>query len=254
LTKVGHPGAFRSCGVRIDGYGLNAAVQEVLAKRASRAVHLCNAYTLTLAARDAGFAGVINDGALNLADGMPLVWIGRHLGFKQFDARVYGPDLMVGCLDQGRNSDTRHFLYGTTSETLRQLQVQIESRWPGARIVGAEAPRFGELDEEELANAADRMRTVGAEVVWVGLGTPKQDLVVDRFAVLGDATFVAVGAAFDFIAGTKSQAPLWMRERGLEWLFRLASEPRRLWSRYLVGNVLFMWHNLRRLPRVVTVK
>ena len=168
------------------------------------------------------------------------------------DGRVYGPDLMARCLDAGRPAGTRHYLYGGTEELLAKLESRILERWPGAELVGAEAPPFRDLSDHEIAAAAERMRESGADVVWVGLGTPKQDWAVDRLAVGGSARCVAVGAAFDFIAGTKRQAPAWIGRSGFEWLYRLLIEPRRLWKRYLVGNSVFVWRNIRCRPRLVT--
>lgn len=235
--------------MRIDALDLASAVDAVLQGRPGGAVHLCNAYTLSLASRDAAFATVLNRGALNLADGTPVVWIGRRLGFGHLDRRVYGPELMAACLDRGRATGVRHYLFGSTSETLHALRTQIEHRWPGAEMVGYEAPPFRAQNDDEVAVSSRTMALARADVVWVGLGTPKQDEMVDRLARSGSATYVAVGAAFDFIAGTKRQAPRWMREHGLEWLFRLLIEPRRLWRRYFIGNTRFVWSNLRRRPR-----
>lgn len=241
-----------SCGVRIDAVPLPAAVEELVRGSGPRAVHLCNAYTLSLATRDPRYLKMLNAGHRNLPDGAPLVWIARRLGLKQMSERVYGPDLMSGCIDVGREVGTRHYLYGGTEEVLTKLESTIRERWPGAQLVGAEAPPFRDLSDDEITAAAGRMREAGADVVWVGLGTPKQDWAVDRLAGCGSARFVAVGAAFDFIAGTKRQAPAWIGRSGFEWLYRLLLEPRRLWKRYLVGNSVFVWHNLRRRPRLVS--
>ncbi len=124
-------------------------------------------------------------------------------------------------------------------------------RCPGVQIVGSEAPPFGDFDGPTLDAATKRFVDSGADVVWVGLGTPKQDLVTAAFAERSDLTFVAIGAAFDFLAGTKPSAPRVMQDHGWEWLFRLYSEPRRLWRRYLVGNTIFIVTNIRRRPRLV---
>lgn len=244
--------SFRSCGVRIDAVPLATAVDEVLGAAGPRSVHLCNAHTLSVAARDPDFSGLLNGGSRNFPDGAPLVWIGRSLGLSELDGRVYGPELMSRCLDRGRMVAARHYLFGSTESVLAHLVSQIDARWPGVLVVGAEAPPFGELSDTEIADAAKRMDSAGAQIVWVGLGTPKQDQVVERLVAHGAATYVAIGAAFDFIAGTKRQAPAWVGKIGLEWMFRLLTEPRRLWKRYLVGNTLFLWHNLRSRPRLVS--
>jgi len=132
------------------------------------------------------------------------------------------------------------------------LRDSIKERWPDAAIVGVESPKFGDLSDIDLDDAAGRFESAGAQIVWVGLGTPRQDIVAARLAERSNLTFVAIGAAFDFLAGTKRQAPRFMREHGLEWLFRLLAEPRRLWKRYLVGNSRFVYENLRHRPRLKT--
>lgn len=226
---------------------LEDAAERIVGGSARGAVHLCNAYTLALSSRDGQLAETLERGSLNLPDGMPLVWISRHLGIGSLPGRVYGPDLMGRTIELGRSHGTRHYLYGSTGSVLRHLRLEIDRRWPGASIVGVEAPPFGDsLDvfEPSLSRIAESQ----ADVVWVSLGTPKQDLVTQFFAERHEATFVAIGAAFDFIAGTKKQAPAWVQDRGLEWGYRLATEPRRLWKRYLIGNTRFVYHNLRNPP------
>jgi len=147
---------------------------------------------------------------------------------------------MGAVLDRGRRVGTKHYLFGSTPDVLAALQTAIARRWPGADIVGSESPPFRDLSHDQLRASVDRALAAGATVVWVGMGTPKQDLLIHRMAAMGDATFVAIGAAFDFIAETKTQAPRWMMKLGLEWLFRLVTEPRRLWKRYLVYNAKFL--------------
>ncbi len=239
------------CGTRIDLYRFDDAV-EALCRRepGPRAVHLCNAFTLALAARDPDFADCINRGDLNLPDGMPLVWIGRRLGVA-LEGRVYGPDLMAATLDRGRATGVRHYFYGSTPEVIDRLTANVQERWPGAVIAGAESPPFRPLDPAEQEAVAARLRSARPDVVWVGLGTPRQDRFVDEFRDRTGLTLAAVGAAFDFHAGTLRQAPRWMQDRGLEWLYRLTREPRRLWRRYLVGNATFLVAVARERPRLI---
>jgi N-acetylglucosaminyldiphosphoundecaprenol N-acetyl-beta-D-mannosaminyltransferase len=240
----------RSCGVRIDAIDLERAALRIVRRQATGAVHLCNAYTLSLATREPALASALERGSLNLPDGMPLVWISRRLGLDQ-RARVYGPDLMARALDVGQRLGTTHYLLGSTPEVLQDLEAVIARRWPGARVVGAESPPLSnELDDFDAA--LDRIIDIGPDVVWIGLGTPKQDLVADRLARRSMTVAVSIGAAFDFLAGAKPQAPLWMQQRGLEWAYRLATEPRRLWRRYLVGNSRFIWANIRQRPHIIS--
>jgi N-acetylglucosaminyldiphosphoundecaprenol N-acetyl-beta-D-mannosaminyltransferase len=242
------PGAFICCSVRIDAVTVEDAIDRVLSGKARGAVHLCNAYTLSLASKDKSLASQLNQGSLNVADGKPVVWVARHLGFKHMERRVYGPELMARTIDEGQVRGTRHFLYGSTPEVIEALSGEVARRWPEAQMVGAESPPFGELSDAELDAAARRFEAADAQIVWVGLGTPKQDVVTARLAERSGLTFVAIGAAFDFIAGEKKQAPRFMQEHGLEWLFRLASEPRRLWKRYLIGNTGFLRSVVRTHP------
>jgi N-acetylglucosaminyldiphosphoundecaprenol N-acetyl-beta-D-mannosaminyltransferase len=241
--------AIRTCGIRIDCIDLDEAVAQTIAQasalRSNRdeqrgvAVHLCNAWTLAYGLKDPAHADRVDSGDLNLPDGMPLVWLGKRFGLP-ISNRVYGPDLMSQTLDQGRISGLRHYLYGTTEETLSQLQERLETRFPGAQIVGSEAPPFRPSTRIEEQSLAARIRDTQADVVWIGLGTPQQDELVHRLRPEVPAVLIPVGAAFDFLAGNKSQAPKWMQQRGLEWLFRLCSEPKRLWRRYLIGNLVFV--------------
>jgi N-acetylglucosaminyldiphosphoundecaprenol N-acetyl-beta-D-mannosaminyltransferase len=235
--------SFYCCGVRIDTPTQELAAERILAaalERVPLAVHLCNAYTLSLALDDRAFGARLNADDLNLPDGMPLVWIARRLGMRWLTKRVYGPDLMAEVLDRGRCLGLRHYMYGSTPEVLEALQRELESRYPGLDIAGAEAPPFRALTNAEVRCNIERMHTSGADVVWAGLGTPKQDEFVHSFHEQIGCPTVAVGAAFDFFAGATKQAPRWMQSIGLEWLFRLSHEPRRLWRRYLIGNTKFL--------------
>jgi N-acetylglucosaminyldiphosphoundecaprenol N-acetyl-beta-D-mannosaminyltransferase len=249
--------AYRVCGARVDAYQIGTAVDALLdpqRRAAGLAVHLVNAGTLALARRQPVLAAVLERGDLNLPDGMPLVWIARQLGLSHVRDRVYGPDLMLAVLDRGRACGLRHYLYGSTEDVVGRLAAQVRRRFPGVDVVGVESPPFRALTDAEEDALVARLRAARADIVWVGLGTPKQDIFVDRFRDRVDAALVAVGAAFDFNAGTKPQAPRWIRRTGLEWLFRLTREPRRLWRRYLVGNAQFMWGVLRERPAIVDAR
>jgi len=240
--------AFRCCGVSIDAVPFDQAVNDVLLARSlatGRSVHLCNAFTLSIAQRDKGFAALLNRGDLNLPDGKPVFWAGRRAGVATMDDRVYGPDLMAAVIDRGRTIELRHYLYGSTQEVLDHLQEALHRSYPGVSIVGAEASLFRPLRDHEEQELVERVGRLKPDVVWVGLGTPLQDQFVDEFRDRLPATLVAVGAAFDFLAGTKPSAPRWMKRSGLEWLYRLVHEPRRLWRRYLIGNLVFLYGLVR---------
>lgn len=245
----------RTCGVDLDGVGPDEAAGQIIAAGlAARpaATHLCNAYTLSLALRDATFAETLARGDHRFMDGAPLVWAARRNGLPDLPGRVYGPTLMANVLDRGRADGLKHFLWGSTPEVLADLQAGIAKQWPGADVVGAHSPPFRDLTPAEEDDAVARINASGAQVLWVGLGTPRQDKFVAKFRDRLSMPLVAVGAAFDFHAGRKAQAPLWVQNAGLEWLFRLVSEPRRLWRRYLVGNPIFLY-GLSRGVEVVDV-
>lgn len=179
---------------------------------------------------------------LTATDGMPLVWVGRRRGFAC--GRVYGPDLMLLlCRRTAAWTDRtcRHFLYGSTPDVLDRLAAQLRRLAPDIVIVGQLAPPMGPMTEALEAEHRRIIDASGANIVWVGLGAPKQELWMARNRpFLAAELLFGVGAAFDFLSGTKRQAPIWMQKAGLEWAFRLASEPRRLAKRYLVTNSRFL--------------
>ena len=240
--------AVLSCaGVPITACSPAQAAQEVVRLATSGSdrgadVHLCNAYTLALADKEPGFHAMLGRATYNFPDGKSLVWANHllHRNSSVPGERVYGPDLFLDVLALGRAVGLRHFLLGSTPAVLETLENELGRRFPGANIVGVASPPFREATEEESREQIARLVSSGAQVVWVGLGTPKQDWETARLAAAVPAVFCAVGAAFDFVAGNKRQAPRWMQRRGLEWLYRLATEPRRLWKRYLFGNVRFI--------------
>ena len=226
---------------------LPEAIERVLALGETRpdrgvAVHFANAYNIALADTEPDYRALVEQGDLVFSDGMPVVWAGRRLHPEAATrwTRVYGPDVMTGVLDASGPQGPRHYLLGGSEQTLAALTAQIAQRWPDAVVVGAESPPFRAATTAELADRDARIRDSGATLVWVGLGTPKQDVEVRRIADALPVTALAVGAAFDFIAGTVAQAPAWMQKSGLEWAFRLGREPRRLARRYLWGNPRFL--------------
>ena len=198
-------------------------------------VCLCNVHLLMLAQRDDAVRTALRDAALVFPDGAPVAWLERRVGCESA-RRVAGAELMAGVLDRGRAAGLQHYLFGSTRPVLANLVESLESRYPELEIAGAEAPRFDRI--EEIAPPDD----IGsAGIVWCALGAPKQELWMQRFAKqLAPAVVVGVGAAFDFLAGTKKRAPVWMQRRGLEWLHRLSCEPHRLAGRYVTTNSQFL--------------
>jgi N-acetylglucosaminyldiphosphoundecaprenol N-acetyl-beta-D-mannosaminyltransferase len=178
---------------------------------------------------------------LAVPDGMPLVWALRLLGHPRA-TRVYGPDLMAAFCARAAHTGTPIYLYGgRTPAALAELTRRLHERFPGLRIVGGHSPPFRELTAAEELQAIERIDSSGAEVVWVGIGQPKQERWMHHMRPrLQAPLLVGVGAAFDFHAGLVPQAPPWMQRNGLEWCYRLAREPRRLWRRYARHNPRFV--------------
>lgn len=203
-------------------------------------VHLVNAYTISLAAKDTSYVELLSKGALNLPDGKPLSVLSRLRRRTPRLHHIRGPQLFLDVFDVGRRYGIRHFLLGSSPDVLNRLQETLSMRYPGCDIVGIESPPFRPLSEAELDMQDLRISTTLPNIVWVGLGTPKQDWEARRLAASIGVTTIAVGAAFDFAAGTVREAPRWVRAIGFEWFFRLCSQPKRLWRRYLIGNARFL--------------
>ena len=174
----------------------------------------------------------MNASGLTTPDGMAIVWLLRLQGHRRV-SRVYGPDLMLSLCRHGLERGIRHFLYGGDKGVVEELSASLLTRFPGLQIVGTHTPPFGELTEEEDRQAVESINACNPDIVWVGLSTPKQERwMAVHLGRIEAPVMIGVGAAFDFLSGRKRQAPRWMQRAGLEWLFRLASEPRRLWPRY----------------------
>jgi N-acetylglucosaminyldiphosphoundecaprenol N-acetyl-beta-D-mannosaminyltransferase len=173
-------------------------------------------------------------------DGVPLVWTAKLLGCRDI-ARVCGPDLLLASVERGIKLGWRHYFYGGTPETVERLEQRLKSKFPDMNVVGRYSPPFRPTTPEEDEQACERIRACGADFVWIGLGSPKQEFwMADNTHRCGGAVLVGVGAAFDFHAGTVARAPKWMRESGLEWAHRLIKEPRRLWRRYFATAPQFV--------------
>ena len=213
-------------------------------------VCLCNVHLFVVARQEDEVGRALAGAALAFPDGWPIAWLQRRLGYRSA-ARVGGPDLMARAVAEGRGSGVRHFLLGSTEEVLRRLEANLARRFPGAEIVGRlSLPFFEPRDFGGTEAAIDDVRRARPHVVWLSLGCPKQELWMLRYAQeLAPALVAGVGAAFDFHAGTKRRAPVWMQRAGLEWLHRLLSEPRRLASRYARTNSEFLLLAARELLR-----
>jgi N-acetylglucosaminyldiphosphoundecaprenol N-acetyl-beta-D-mannosaminyltransferase len=182
-----------------------------------------------------------NRAGLVTPDGMPLVWLSRLNGHR-FVQRVYGPDLMLALCELAAQRGYRNFLYGGLPGVADQLSQNLQKRFPGLQVVGTYSPPFGQINAEEDQAIVERIKSSGAEIVWVGISSPKQEFwMASHLGNLGSAVMLGVGAAFDFHSGRKRQAPRWLQHTGFEWLFRLITEPRRLGPRYLSVVPRFLW-------------
>jgi len=184
---------------------------------------------------------IYNNSGLTTPDGMPIVWLLRWYGHRNVE-RVYGPDFLLEMCKYSLAKGYRHFFYGSTIEVLDNLKKSITERYPDLKIVGFESPPFRSLSEEEEIKLIKRIHDAAPDILWVGLGSPKQEIWMSKFINrLNVPVLAGVGAAFDFLSGNKPQAPRWMQRIGLEWFFRLVTEPRRLWRRYLLQYPRFIF-------------
>ena len=233
------PPRYNVLGVGVSALAFVQARDLVIGARGNRRTgYIClgTAHGLTEARSDAELRQIYNESWLTTPDGMPLVWLGPA-GVE----RVYGPDLMLAVCDAGRAVGLRHYLFGGVEGVAEQLRAKLVTRFPGLEIVGTSTPPFRELTKEEFAALQSDVARTRADLIWVGLGTPKQEKFMARYWRELDASLlIGVGAAFDFHSGRVRQAPRWMQRSGLEWLFRLCTEPRRLGGRYLKTNPLFV--------------
>lgn len=211
-------------------------------KDAWRGQYICvaNVHTTVTAYDDESYRAVQNGAVLALPDGGPLSQYSRRHGFPQAQ-RVTGPDLMQQMLRESAEHGWRHYFYGSTPQTLDLLRQKIETAYPGAVIAGMESPPFRPLTQEEDAAAVARINAARPDFVWVGLGAPKQERWMAAHKGAVQAVMLGVGAAFDYEAGNIRRAPQWMQRCSLEWLYRLLQDPKRLFGRYFVTNLKFLW-------------
>jgi len=243
---------FEVLGVAIDAVDLSEATERIAGfVRSGRRGYVCitGVHGVMEASRRPEVAAAHREASIVVPDGMPLVWCGRHL--KLPIGRVYGPDLMLKLMERGLGEHWRHALYGSNEPLLSDLRGTLAGRFPGLQVTAAIAPPYRELTDSEGRDYVRLLNASGADIVWVGLSTPKQELWMRRWRALLEApVLIGVGAAFDFHAGRVPQAPPVLQRAGLEWAYRLGREPRRLWRRYLRNNPAFMLAIAKRRPRI----
>jgi N-acetylglucosaminyldiphosphoundecaprenol N-acetyl-beta-D-mannosaminyltransferase len=234
--------------VNVLGVGVSAINMDLALRAIAGAVerrekgYICvtGVHGVSEAQTDGGFREILNRAFLCTPDGMPLVWVGRWQGRKEM-GRVYGPDLMLAVMELSEKKGYRHFFYGGANGAAQALAERMGRRFPKLQIAGTCEPPFRPLSAAEEGELKKLIREARPDVMWIGLSTPKQERFMAEYLGQLDVTLMAgVGAAFDIHAGRLRQAPPWMRRSGLEWLFRLGCEPRRLWKRYLKNNPLFV--------------
>lgn len=241
-------------GVQVSAINLDTAVGSIerwISSGQRQYVCVTGVHGVMESQADRSLMRIHNESGLTTPDGMPLVWCGRLAGAERM-SRVYGPDLMLRVLQLSEERGWRHFFYGAGPGVPDRLATNLRATLPKLRVVGTHSPPFRELNEAERSQTVRMLNGSGANIVWVGLSTPKQERWMSTFRPLLDAeVLIGVGAAFDIHAGVVPQAPKWMQQSGLEWAFRLGVEPRRLWRRYLVNNPRFLRQILTNRPRLV---
>lgn len=228
--------------IKIEACSLDDAISITIDRARNRegmAVRLVNAYSVACTASDPKYKRLLSESGVNFADGTPVAWTARLRDERA--QHVRGPSLFTGVLAAGREFNLTHGFVGSTEATLDALVAAAESRFPGLRVSSSFSPSFTPDCDQIVREIENWFDGAGVpDIVWVGLGAPKQDFVAERLAQALQRPCLGVGAAFDFVAGTAAEAPTIVQGSGLEWLYRLCKEPRRLWKRYIVGNFVFI--------------
>lgn len=205
--------------------------------------YLCvsNVHTTVMSFENPSYCAVQNGGIMAIPDGGPLSSVGRKRGFSEME-RTTGPDYLKEVLEISAKEGYRHFFYGSTEETLEKLKTYLKENYSDVQIAGMYSPPFRALSKEEDQYIVDVINESNADFIWVGLGAPKQEFWMAEHQGLVQGFMVGVGAAFDYLAGNISRAPMWMQKANLEWLYRLMQEPKRLFKRYFYTNTKFIWN------------
>ena len=223
-------------GVKIAALNLSAARETVIDLALARSggyIGITGAHGVIEARDDPEFRKILNRSLFNTPDGMPVVWMGRYFHGRESMDRVYGPDLLREVVDAGREAGLRHFFYGGKEGVAEKLRDRLAETFPGIQVTGIFCPPFRPLNEREESALIRQVEEANPHIIWVGLSTPKQEkFMADLQEKLPGRLMLGVGAAFDFHAGIIRNTPAFFQRTGLEWFFRLCTEPRRLWPRY----------------------
>jgi N-acetylglucosaminyldiphosphoundecaprenol N-acetyl-beta-D-mannosaminyltransferase len=234
---------FDLLGVNISAIHMGQAVSAIeswISEKQPHYVCVTPAHAVMDCFDNPGLRAIYNASGMTTPDGMAVVWWLRWHGQRQVE-RVYGPDLVLAVCQRSLETGWRHYFYGGGPGVAVDLGRSLQARFPGLQVAGVYSPPFGPLSADEDRAITAQIVASKADIVWVGLGAPRQEVWMSEHAGwVGAPVLVGVGAAFDFLSGHKRQAPRWIQRRGLEWLFRLVSEPRRLWRRYVLGYPRFV--------------
>jgi N-acetylglucosaminyldiphosphoundecaprenol N-acetyl-beta-D-mannosaminyltransferase len=245
MTLCGRRDTANVMGIAVEPLDMKrslARVAELLQERRKGYVCLIGVHGITEAQRDPILAQAFARATIMVPDGAPTVWVGRWQGFPGMQ-RVAGPDLMLEVFRRQEFSRYTHFLYGGKEGVADELRDSLKERFPWVNIIGTHTPPFRDLTPDEEESLADRIHTLKPDMIWVGIGTPKQERFMFHYLPLLDTTLMfGVGAAFDFHTGKIKDSPQWVKRAGMQWLHRLIQDPRRLFWRYLRSNSAFIWH------------
>ena len=237
-------------GVGVSAVSIESAIEQseaLLDRGNSGYVCVTGVHGIMEAQADEDFRNILNRSFLTTPDGMPTVWLGHLQGFKRM-TRVYGPDYMTLMCERSVARGYKHFFYGGNTGVAAALREKLTRRFPGLNVAGIYTPPFRPLNELEEQDLQSQLEAAQADILWCGLSTPKQERFMAAYSGrLPVKLMVGVGAAFDILSGNISEAPMWMKKSGLQWLYRLMKEPRRLWRRYLSNNPRFAWLTMLQL-------
>ncbi len=232
-------------GVGIHAVNLHTAIEFVensIGSQSSGYVCVTGVHGVMEANRDLEFRSILDSALLVLPDGMPTIWVGRCQKHREMK-RVFGPDFMSEVCSRSAKNRYSHFLYGGKPGVAEDLQRCLEKKYPEINIVGTFTPPFRPLNTREQNGLVDTIARLKPDIVWVGLSTPKQErFMADMVGRIDCKLMIGVGAAFDIHTNRVNDAPLWIKNIGLQWMHRLCQEPRRLWKRYLINNSMFLWY------------
>jgi N-acetylglucosaminyldiphosphoundecaprenol N-acetyl-beta-D-mannosaminyltransferase len=241
-------------GVHVSAINMDVAVDTVqnwLTSGLTNYVCVTGVHGVMECQRDPDLLSIHNSAGMVTPDGMPMVWASRWAGAAGAD-RVYGPDLMLELCRRSVELGWRSFFYGGKPGVAERLAASLMERFPGFQVAGTHVPPFRDLTQAEDSQVIDRINQAGADLLWVGLSTPKQERwMAAHRGLINTPVMIGVGAAFDINSGSINQAPRFVQRSGFEWLYRLIQEPRRLWRRYLRNNPEFVIRMLRHPPRLV---